>query len=182
MSVGGDRSGATFSDLLVFVATLSLAAALLYPAWSAREFRGMVATAIADVEAVGGTARRALAATGQWPRPAPPGVAPPELAGMSGEDAPFSRTQYRLGWTSWNIVDSVEVMPEPPAPGDTPPESGGPTMVPVLRSVGGVTVHSSDANLLAELSERFTGETTFVLDTMWMLVLPERGSALVADR
>ena len=39
------RRGATFADALVFLATLSLAAALLYPAWSARGFRERVTTA-----------------------------------------------------------------------------------------------------------------------------------------
>ena len=41
---------ATFADVVVFLATVSLAAALLYPAWNAREFRGRVATAVADIE------------------------------------------------------------------------------------------------------------------------------------
>jgi hypothetical protein len=87
-----------------------------------------------------------------------------------------------MGWTSWNVVDSMEVPVLPPAPGDTPPESVGPTMAPVLRSVGGVAVYSGDTRLLAELSERFVGETTFVLDTMWLMVLRERGNALAAER
>jgi hypothetical protein len=172
-AVRGER-GATFSDVLVFVATLGLFAALLYPAWSAREFRGRVSAAVADVEAVGGAAREVLAGMGRWPTTVPPGSAPPELADLAGEDSPFARTDYRLGWTSWNVVDSIEVMPGPPAPGDTPPELVAPELVPVLRSVGGVSVHSSDAALLAELSERFAGETAFVVDTMWLLVLTDR--------
>jgi hypothetical protein len=176
VSVAADRRGATFADLLVFVATLSLAAALLYPAWSARGFRERVATAVADVEAVSTAARRALQESGRWPEAAAPGVAPPELAILSGEGDVFSRADYRVGWTSWNVVDSVEVPPPPPMPGDTPPEILARVMAPVSRSVGGVSVHSDDTALLAELSEHFAGEPTFVLDSMWVLVLTERSA------
>ncbi|MGE0160236.1 MAG: hypothetical protein AB7T31_12570 [Gemmatimonadales bacterium] len=173
------RVGASFADLLIFLATLSLGAALLYPVWSAREFRARVASAVADVQAVSTEARRALAESGRWPEAAPPGVAPAGLASLSAEGGPFSRTDYRVGWTSWNVVDSVEVPQPPPAPGDTPPEVMGPVLAPVPRSVGGVTVHSGDAALLAELSARFAGEASLVLDTMWLLVLPERAAAPV---
>ena len=174
--------GATFSDGLVFLATLSLFAALLYPAWSARGFRQRVSVAVADVEAVGSAARRTLSATGRWPTAAAPGSAPPELAGLAAENSPFSRTDYRLGWTSWNVVDSVEVIPDAPPPADGPFEAPVPIRVPVLRSVGGVSVHASDAALLAELSERFAGQASFVLDTMWLLVLPDRASSPLAER
>jgi hypothetical protein len=175
------RRGATFADVLVFLATVSLAAALLYPAWSARGFRARVATAVADVEAVSTAARRALQESGRWPEPAPFGTAPPELAGLAGADSAFTRTDYRVGWTSWNVVDSVEVVQPPPLPGDTPPETIGRVMAPVPRSVGGVSVHSGDAALLAELSEHFAGQPTFVLDTMWLLVLTERSATPLGD-
>jgi len=176
------EGGATFSDVLVFLATLSLFAALLYPAWSALAFRGRVSAAIADVEAVGAAARQTLSGMGRWPTPVPPGSAPPELTGLTGEDSPFSRTDYRLGWTSWNVVDSVQVMPEPPAPDDTPPEVVVPTLAPVSRSVGGISVHSADVALLAELSEQFGAETSFVVDTMWLLLLTDRADAPVPER
>lgn len=171
--------GATFSDVLVFVATLSLALALLYPAWSAREFRERVSAAVTDVQTVGDAARQALSRAGRWPTSTPPGTAPQELVGLAAEGSPFSRTDYRVGWTSWNVVDSIEVMPTAPGLDDVPPEAEVPQLVPVLRSVGGISVHSADPALLAELSDRFSGETSFVLDTMWMLVLTERGEALV---
>jgi len=182
MTAVADRRGATFADVLVFLATVSLAAALLYPAWSARRFRERVATAVADVEAVSTAARRALQESGRWPQAAPPGMAPPELAGLSGEGSAFSRTDYRVGWTSWNVVDSVEVVQPPPAPEDTPPEIIGRMMAPVSRSVGGVSVHSGDPALLAELSEHFAGEPTFVLDTMWLLVLTDRAATPISGR
>jgi hypothetical protein len=101
--------------------------------------------------------------------------------GLTGEGGPFSRTGYRVGWTSWNVVDSVEVIEPPPAPEDTPPESAGPVLARVARSVGGVTIHSEDRALLAELSRYFVEEPSFVLDTMWLLVLTERAQAPVSD-
>jgi hypothetical protein len=176
------RRGATFADLLVFVATVSLAAALLYPAWSARGFRARVAAAVADVDSVAAAARRALEENGTWPRTTPPGEVPDELPSLAGPDTPFTRAAYSLGWTSWNVVDSVEVLPLPPAPGDTPLETMAPTHAPLLRSVGAVTVHSADPDLLAELSDRFAGEAAFVLDTMWLLVLTERARTPIAER
>jgi hypothetical protein len=176
------RRGATFADLIVFLATISLAAALLYPAWSARDFRARVAAAMADVDTVAAAARRALDETGRWPGAAPTGVAPEELAWLAGPETPFSRVDYRLEWTSWNVVDSVEVAPERPAPGDTPPEVILPTHAPRLRSVGSVRVHSSDPDLLAELSDRFAGDASFVLGTTWLLVLPERADVPIAER
>jgi hypothetical protein len=176
------RRGATLADVLVFLASVSLAAALLYPAWSTRGFRERVATAVADVEAVSGAARRSLEQSGRWPNPAPPGMAPTELAGLSGEGGAFSRTDYRVGWASWNVVDSVEVVQPPPAPEDTPPETMGRVMAPVSRSVGAVSVHSADPALLAELSEHFAGEPTFVLDPMWLLVLAARAATASGER
>jgi hypothetical protein len=156
-----DRRGASTGDVLIFLATLALAAALFYPAWSAREFRGRVAAAVDDVEALRSAARSALNERGTWPSP-----------------SALSRVGYSLQWTSWSVVDSVVVVPDvTSAPGDAPPDSAGPTRMPVVREVGAVAVHSGEAALLAEMAEHYAGEISFVLDTVWMLVLPERGNA-----
>lgn len=155
-----DRRGASTGDVLIFLATLGLAAALLYPAWSAREFRSRVAATVNDVEALRSAARSTLDERGTWPGP-----------------ASHSRVGYTLQWTSWNVVDSMVVVPDvTSAPGDAPSAAAGPTQVPIVREVGAIAVHSSEAALLAEMEEHFTGEMSFVLDTMWMLVLPERGN------
>jgi hypothetical protein len=174
--------GATSGDVLIFLATLSVAAALLYPAWSVRDFRSRVDSAIADVETLAGAARGMRDRDARWPTPAPPGEAPAELPALLAEGGPFNGVGYTLGWTTWDVVDSVAAPPlaVPAAPGDAPPDSVGPRMEPVVRRVGAVTVHSSEVALLAELTERFAEETTFVLDTMWLLVLPERASAPAA--
>lgn len=170
-----DRRGATASDLLVFLATVSLGAALLYPAWSARGFRDLVERAGTDVETLASAARSSLQATGSWPTPAAPGEIPPELAGPSSEDESLARSQYRVTWTSWNVVDSIDVEVDVVfAPGDAPPDSVGPLREPVVRTIGGIVIHSRNAGLLAELALRFGDEPSFVLDSMWVLVLPER--------
>ena len=173
------RRGATSGDVLIVLATLGVAAALLYPAWSVHGFRARVARAVTDVETVAAGARAFRDSGRRWPTPAPPGEAPPELAGLGGEEGPFRRLDYSLGWTSWEVVDSVEAPPpeDTPVAGDAPPASQGPRMEPVVRQVGAVTVHSQDDGLLAELLDHFAAQTSFVLDTMWLLVLPERAQA-----
>ena len=170
-------AGATFSDGLVFLATLSLAVALLYPAWSARSFRARVSSVVADVEGLASAARGALR-TGAWPTPTPPGQAPRELIGLSGEGGLFSRTEYTLGWTVWDVVDSIQAPQDVQInPSDAPPDSAGPRLRPVVRTVGGITVYSREPDLLAELARRYSTEISFVVDTTWTLVLPDRGPA-----
>jgi hypothetical protein len=178
VTVPRDRRGATSSDVLVFLATVTFGVALLYPAWSARGFRDLVQRAIGDVEAVASAARTSLETSGSWPTPGPPGEAPPEITQLSGDGQPFGRSEYGMEWTTWSVVDSVEVQVDLVfAPGDAPPPDTGPVRRPVVRTIGGVGVHSRDASLLAELAQHFTGQTWFVLDTTWMLVLPERAEA-----
>ena len=171
--------GAATGNVLIFLATLSIAAALLYPAWRERGFRARVETAISDVETLSGAARSVRDDGNRWPTPAEPGESPRELPRLAGENGVFSRLGYTLGWTSWEVVDSIEAPPltDPVAADDVVTDSSGPPMLPVVRSVGAVTVHSGDETLLAELLEHYSDQMSFVLDTMWMLVLPERATA-----
>jgi hypothetical protein len=169
--------GATIADVSVVLATFALLAAFLYPTWRARAFRERVASAIADVDAIGSAARASRTLQGRWPTAAAPGVAPPELSGLAGPEGPFARPGYTLAWTTWEVIDSVEAPPDPgppAAPGDAPQETAGPRMLPVPRAVGAVGVHSGEESLLAELLEHYGMEASFVVDTVWLLVLPER--------
>lgn len=178
-----DRRGASAGDVLVFLATLGIAAALLYPAWSVRDFRARVETAVEDVAALGAAAREVRDATNRWPTSASPGEAPPELAHMDGAGGTFDRLGYAVGWTAWSVVDSVEAPPSTDiaSPDDAPQLDDGPDLLPVVRTVGAITVHSAEPQLLAELLERFDESTSFVLDTVWLLVLQERGSPESGD-
>jgi len=173
-----DRRGASVADMMIFVATLSVAAALLYPAWSVRDFRARVEDAIADVDAVEGAAQSVREDSRVWPTPAAAGEAPQELAGQSTLSDAFAGDGYQVAWTSWAVVDSVEAPPllaaELPSADDARPADAPPTMLPVVRTLGAIVVHSSDTDLLAELQDHYTDRSPFVLDSMWILVLPER--------
>ncbi|MEX2048458.1 MAG: hypothetical protein WEB90_02655 [Gemmatimonadota bacterium] len=159
------------TDVLVLLAALSIVAALAYPTWAARAFRQRVEEAVSEVDAAAGRARSTLESLGRWPAAAPAGQAPPELTGHE-----FSRETYALEWTTWEVVDSVEAPREvaPTIPGEAPPASVAPAFEPVARVVGAIAVHSADASLLAELLDRYGPTESFVLDTTWFGLLPER--------
>ena len=175
------RRGATTGDVLIFLASLSIAGALLFPAWSVRGFRSRVENVVADVDAVAAAARAVRDGADRWPAATPPGEAPPELSALGGPDGPFSRAEYTLGWTAWDVVDSVAVTtPTAPTSRDDPSDANaGPRMQPVVRSVGAVTVRASEEALLAELQQHYADATSFVVDSTWLLVLPERGTSPV---
>ena len=183
-SAGHEVRGAATGDVLIFLATLSIAAALLYPAWSVRGFRSTVERAVADVETLSTASRVVRDGRNRWPAPAPPGEAPSELSGLGQADGIFGRQEYTLGWTSWDVVDSVQAPPSADLPAlDAEPNGPAPPpMRPVVRRVGAITVHSGDETLLAELLEHYSDRTSFVLDTMWLLVLPERAESVVPSR
>jgi hypothetical protein len=138
-----------------------------------------VEAAIADVDAVAAAARSVRDNGNRWPTTTPVGQAPPELSGLSGTNGPFAREEYALGWTAWDVVDSMRAPPPaiPASPGDAPPDTVPPAMSPVVRSVGAVTVRSSEESLLTELQQHYADATSFVVDSMWFLVLPERAQA-----
>ncbi len=173
-----DRWGASTGDVLIFLATLSIGAALLYPAWSVRDFRQRVESAAADVAALRAAAREARDDTGFWPDSAPAGEAPPQLQALGGVGGIFDREGYTLGWAVWEVVDSIPA--PPPAdlldPADAPIDEG-PEMMPVVRGLGAIILRSAERDLLAELLERYSDEGPFVLDSTWVLVLPERADA-----
>ncbi len=157
---------------------MALAAALLRPTLDARSFRRVVTQAIADVDAVSVAARAARESTGRWPAGGDPGTRPVGLDALAGRDSVFSRPDYTLGWSVWDIVDSVPAPPETgPAPMDAPPDTVGPRMVPRVERVGGVSVYSGDSLLIAELTAHYADAAPLVLDTLWLMVLPERAPA-----
>jgi len=167
--------GASIGDALIVLSVVALAAALLRPALEARSFRRLVAEAIADVDAVSAAARAARASTGRWPAGTDPGTRPVGLTALAGRDSVFSRPDYMLGWSVWDVVDSVPAPPEGgPAPADAPPDTVAPRMMPRLERVGGVSVVSGDSLLIAELTAHYADAAPLVLDTLWLMVLPER--------
>lgn len=171
-----DRRGASPGDVMIFLATVSIAAALLYPAWSVRDFRARVERAITDIEALSAAATNFRDETDRWPAAAPAGEAPRELAALGSDDGIFGRPEYTLRWTTWEVVDSVEA-PRPPAAtsaADAPRADARPLMAPIVRSVGAVSILSPDEDLLAELLQHYANDASFLLDSTWVLVLPDR--------
>lgn len=170
--------GATIGDALILLSVVTLAATLLHPTLKERSFQRLVADAIVDVDAVAAAARAARESTGRWPDGADPGTAPAGLAGPAGSDSVFSRPDYTLGWSVWDVVDSVPAPPEGGAtPTDAPPDTVGPRMMPTVGRIGGVSVYSGDSLLLAQLTAHYAEAEPIVLDTMWLMVLPERSPA-----
>lgn len=96
------------------------------------------------------------------------------------------REAYVLEWRRWNRIERVPAPPNPPnatpvdpdeAPppivgtADSPPDSVGPELMPVVRQEGAVVVHSSEELLLAELLRRYGPDVSFVRDTTWTLLI-----------
>ena len=119
-----------------------------------------------------------LQANGSWPAPETPGTIPLELTHLFPVETDLARDRYTLQWSRWEVVDSVEVPPSvEEAPVDAPPDTVSPTMMPVVRRVGGIVLHSGDPALLAELLLHYGTDASFVRDTIWTLVLPARGGS-----
>jgi hypothetical protein len=169
------RSGLATGDLLIGLALTGVVLALVLPTLGARSLRASVDDLVADVEKMRLGAEHHLRNNRSWPTPGVPGAIPRELTDVFADDASLARDRYTMQWTRWEVVDSVEALApstmSPPA--DAPPDSLGPVMLPLVREVGGIVVHTGDPTLLAELLRRY-GATSFVSDTMWTLVLPER--------
>jgi hypothetical protein len=169
---------ASVGDVLIILSVVSLVAALLYPTLEARSFGRLVTAAVADVDAVSAAARAAREMTGRWPDGARPGTRPPGLVTLPAGDSVFSRPHYALGWSVWDVVDSVPAPPDTgPPPADAPPDTVGPRMVPTVHRVGAVSVYAGDSLLLAQLSAHYADAAPLILDTMWLMILPERSPA-----
>lgn len=167
-------------NVLIFLAVVSIVAALLHPAWSARGFRSRVEQVIADTDTLSAAARDFREQTSRWPAPAGAGEAPSDLPSLGGAEGIFARAEYTMGWSTWEVVDSVEASPlsDTPSADDAPRTDAEPLMEPVVRSVGAVTIRSADQDLLAELLRHYSDTASFVLDSTWVLVLPDRAEPL----
>ncbi len=170
-----DTRGVATGDVIIGLSLLTLLLALVYPTLRARGFRGSLAETVSEVEVFRAGAERFRQVNDSWPAPEAPGAIPPELAGLFPGDASLAREKYTLQWGRWEVVDYVEAPPSSaPPPADAPPDTVGPELMPVVRQIGGIILHSSDGALLAELLQRYGTEASFVRDTTWTLVLPGR--------
>jgi hypothetical protein len=171
-----NRVELTSSDLLVALAILSLLSAFLYPTLRSRAFINHVDRTANEVETLRSAALGVLSQTGAWPTAGEPGGIPIEVSGAFPSDSLLAGDEYTLQWTRWEVVDQVEApssITQLPADADAPPDTVGPIFVPVVRTVGGIVVHSGEDELLAELLTRYGRTVSFVRDTTWTLVVTD---------
>ena len=165
------------ADFAVILAVLVLVVVAAAPTLRGRAFQGLVEDAAGEVEVLRTRAVDTRTSGGAWPTPSAPGVTPTELRGAYAGDSALAFGGYTLEWRTVDVVERVESPTPPPPPtllGDAPPDSVGPEMIPVVRSLGAVVLHSGDGSLLAEMLARWGREVSFVRDTTWTLLIDER--------
>lgn len=170
MTAGG-RAGGTFGNVLLVMATLSLLAAVMYPAARERAFDERVETIVSDVELVRGTVDDLREETGSWPpSSAIAGLVPGLLSPGEAIGSSFGRG------LEWRRLESVEV-PRPPEgmAGSVPEDADelgreAPTPEPTFFHRGAISLHTSDEEIIGALLDRYPG--SFVHDGVWTLLLP----------
>lgn len=169
------RAGASTGDMLIVLALVSLGASLLYPIRKQRAFDDRVEAAVADVESLRSETQRLRDAEGVWPESAPTGELP---AGSESAGLTLVRDTYALEWTRWVSVElpqpDTSAIPPPDDEDNPPPEV--PLPQPLVSTSGGITVHTAETALLAELLSRYGATSSFVRDSTWTLVLPRAGA------
>ena len=175
--IRGDRRGAATGNGLVVLAIACLGAALLWPVGRDRRFDDRFTSLVAGVEEVRGAARRHVDANGTLPEPAPRGQLPADLAPLLTPGFSFAGDGYDLEWSRWEFVEppeefdpvEPEVLPEVEtltATDTLPPPPPG------IRTYGSLSVHATEAPLLAALLARYGERMSFVRDSSWTLLLP----------
>jgi hypothetical protein len=166
----GGRSGGTFGNVLLVMATLALLAAVMYPAARARGFEERVEAIVSDIELVRSTVDDIREETGTWPPSAAigelvPGLLPPgEAVGNSSGRG-----------LEWRRLESVEVPPPSEGLARSVPEDADepgqevPVPDPTFFHRGAISLHSSDEEIMGALLDRFPG--SFVHDGVWTLLL-----------
>jgi len=182
------------SDLLVVLSLLALGIVLVYPGLKERAFTGELNRAVEAVETLRSAASAFFGRDGDWPAPNPAGVLPPELATALPFAYSLTADGYSLEGNRWETVErpGVVLRPEPlvlprERPGLVPRleplvaseeveprDSVAVIQPPRYHTTGGITVHASDPALLAGLLRHFGTRLSFVRDTTWTLVIPQR--------
>lgn len=167
------RRRLTAADFAIVMAAFVLLGVAAAPTLTARTFRVLVERAVVDVEALHARALDTRASRGAWPTASPPGLTPPELVGAYPGDSALTFAGYTLEWRTLAVVELVEAPAPPPSriPGDAPPDSVAPEVIPSVRPLGAIVLHARDRSLLAEMLARWGPEASFVRDTTWTLVV-----------
>lgn len=166
----GERTGGTFGNVLLVMATLALLAAVMVPAARERAFDERVETIVSDIELVRGTADDIREETGTWPPSSAigelvPGLLPPSEAAGSSVGRGLE----------WRRLESVEVPPPPEGvAGSVPEEADEPgqdlrTPQATFFHRGAISLHTSDEEIVGALLGRYPG--SIVHDGVWTLLL-----------
>lgn len=165
----GPSGGATFVDVVLVLAALSVVLALIYPRWRAGALEERVDTVVGRVDQLVQAAEEARSTSETWPPTASEEDLLPGTAANEGDDEEVETV------IEWRRMESVEV-PSPPSADAEPsgegtePEEGTLPPAPAFFHRGVVSVHTTDEALRGALARRFSG--SFVHDTVWTLLLP----------
>lgn len=175
------RSGASLGDILVILSMLTLGFALVYPRLRHRAFTRQLEGAVAAVDTLRAASSNFLTQNRDWPAPSPEGVIPPELTSALPSGYSFVVEGYTLEWNRWETVEDPVVVAPPtsaaPTPGDSPSDTLLVAPPPTFHTIGGLSVHAGDSALLAGLLRHYGTDASFVRDTTWTLVMPQRSAA-----
>ena len=173
MKARRDGAGFLVADAVVGLAALAVLAALLVPVVQRSARYARIEAAQERVQQVHMGYQEHRAAEGSWPVSAPPGQVPEGLAAYLPPGASFEGDGFVVEARRWRAVE------QPPRPQDIPeipddtPADTVPLPSPTVGVLAGVSLGTSDPALLAALLSRHP-EDSFVQDTVWTLVFPQR--------
>ncbi|MDP2955258.1 MAG: hypothetical protein Q8N53_02455 [Longimicrobiales bacterium] len=179
MTPGSRRAGSAVGDVLLAVAGVALVLAMAYPRIERALMGGRVDAAQADVDAVGAAVAAFRAERHEWPPAAELGVVPPDLVGFLPRDFSFQSAAYHLKWDRWETV-VISPPPEVPELDESafdatlpPPPDSLLGALPVIDTLGSISVQSDDERILAALQERFGASRSFIRGMAWTLVFTD---------
>ncbi len=151
---------------LLALAVLALVAAAAYPSLRRAVFEHRVRAAIREMDAIRASARQVHLRTGAWPQSAPPGEMPAALRGALPPGVAFTGPHYRL---EWDLFAGVREGDDARSEGRT--ADGVAPGPPVLDTLAGITLQSTERPLLAALLHHYGPLVSFARDSTWTLVV-----------
>ena len=166
------RAGAARSEVVLVIAAVALTISALMPTLRARSVQMSVDEAATDVATFHSAVEEYFASTGSWPAPSEPGELPPEVAYAFPGHGSLTHADYSLEWSLLEVPGNPRRAGVPTgSEGDTAPDSLGGAGVHMAVAVGGLTVHSGNDALLADLLSRYGSRASFARDSTWTLIV-----------
>ena len=154
----------------ILVGLAVLAYGLIRPVVDGMNRRQRVSDAFASVDGLRSALEAYQRENGELPRDTDVGHVPDGLAPFLPVGLVYSAPSYRLDVERWERVVV------PPVPPDFDPEDSVPPPAPYPEGMVGVSVHSHDPDILAELLTRYGRNVSFVRDSIWTLVTTRPGT------